>query len=319
MIGLNPNQSTSIRDIPGNVSSLSQLSTTLVSLVNLTGRLTTGKNLLGRANGFSGSQQEHSASQYEITKLQYESLLKRAIENIGVNLPVDPKPCTALTDQILARISVVTPNQTLARAASNVGAVLAINFYPSHNAEMKLLIGLYSAFLTILDDIGDTMADDIGQFRKRLVTREQQPALFELMAELFIEFDRVLPPYLANKVFSGVLSGLASLEVEYDRSAEFTGLASPSFPKYFRNMTGHSEVYAYFLLTSENFTMERLKHFLRAVPEIWNVTDEINDLMSFYKESIVDVERDTYHGDYSTTRAYRADIRGRRVAAKVGT
>lgn len=39
--------------------------------------------------------------------------------------------------------------------------------------------------------------------------------------------------------------------------------------------------------------MTRMKLLLRAIPELLNVTDELNDLFSFYKESVIDIDRDS--------------------------
>ncbi|KAL6852485.1 hypothetical protein ACO1O0_007030 [Amphichorda felina] len=237
---------------------------------------------------------ESPVSQFEITKSQYEALLKEALKNIGVTHQPEQRPYVELKDLILSRIHDVTSDQKLADRASTLGALVTVYFFPLHNKQTQLLIGLYSANWLIMDDTGKDMGFDIGRFKQRLITQEQQPPLFKLEAWLFSEFDKVFPSMVANKIVAGALNAISSLEVEIDESVEFKGLASPDFPRYFRNMTGTSEPYVYFLLTNEVYSMARLKHFIRAVPELWNFTDEINDLMSFYKESIVGTERDTY-------------------------
>lgn len=235
-----------------------------------------------------------SSARYEITKTEYEATLKDMLKVMGVSLSRKQLPCARLTDKIFAHISQVTLNQELARKVSNVAALVAVYFYPSHDEDVQRLIGMYTALYLVLDDEGDTMVAEISQFRKRLTKQESQSAPFELLTRLFSEFDRVFPPVVANKLFAGILASLTSLEVELDRSTEFTGVGSPMFAKYFRNMNGSSEAYVYFLLAHEGLTVSKLKYFLQAVPELWNITDEINDLMSFYKESIVGDERDTY-------------------------
>jgi hypothetical protein len=233
---------------------------------------------------------------YQVTKQKFEDLLKEVVRDFQLDPHKEQISATALHDAILSRIKFVTENEALAKGAAKIGVLVAIYFYNMHCPEAQFLIGLYSAFYVIVDDAGYSMTDDIALFRRRLLSGERQPELFELMKWLFTAFDERFPAVCSNKLFSSVLNTLSVLEVEFNPSADFaiTPASSPLFPKYFRNMTGSSEVYVYFLLTKENYTMARMKLLIQAVPELLNITDEINDLFSFYKESVTGIERDTY-------------------------
>ncbi|OJZ82632.1 hypothetical protein ASPFODRAFT_36183 [Aspergillus luchuensis CBS 106.47] len=135
------------------------------------------------------------------------------------------------------------------------------------------------------------MVDSIAQYRQQLLRlsstvaemSEEPSTVFSLLIRIFEEFDREFPTACANKLFASVVSSLFSLELEYGQSAIFSSVASPTFPKDFRNMNGSSEAYVYFLLPHEVST-----------PELLDNTDEINDLFSFYKESVVGLERETF-------------------------
>ncbi|KAI9045274.1 uncharacterized protein KD926_009688 [Aspergillus affinis] len=242
--------------------------------------------VLQRITSLKTSQKEPPTNHENVTISEYEKILQTTLSALSIPPTHYAPPCAELTDQIFSRIQAVTPNQAQALALSHIGALAAISFYPSHSAHLHLLIGLYTAFYLVLDDTGDTLTDQIP--------------LFELLISLFHEFDIVFSSFTANKLFSGILSSLAPLEVEFDRTTISTTTTSPTasisplFPRYFRNMTGSPEAYVYFLLTNEIFTPSRPKSLLHTVPELWNLTDELNDLFSFYKESIVGLERDTY-------------------------
>ncbi|RAH52131.1 terpenoid synthase [Aspergillus piperis CBS 112811] len=146
------------------------------------------------------------------------------------------------------------------------------------------------------------MMDSIAQYRQQLVqlsstvaeVSEEPSTMFSLLTSVFEEFDREFPTACANKLFASVVNSLSSLELEYGQSAIFSSVVSPTFPKYFRNMYGSSEAYVYFLLPHEVSSMSRLKRLLQAAPELLDNTDEINDLFSFYKESVVGLERETF-------------------------
>ncbi|RDW81514.1 uncharacterized protein DSM5745_05071 [Aspergillus mulundensis] len=246
----------------------------------------------------------------EITKTEYEAILRDMLKTMGTGFSPQ-RPCAHLASQISTHISPVTHNQDLARKVCKVGALVALYFYPTHGPAVQALIGTYTAFYLILDDEGESMLAQISQFRALLMNpspssapaaiQMTMTAPFKLLAWIFTEIDRVFAPPVANRLVAGVLSSLSSLEIELDRSTAFSGVASPLFAKYFRNMNGSSEAYVYFLLAEnpedpqgDGVTGSRLKRFLQGVPELWNVTDEINDLMSFYKESIGGDERDTF-------------------------
>ncbi|KAJ5355971.1 hypothetical protein N7517_010580 [Penicillium concentricum] len=229
-----------------------------------------------------------------VTKNQYEALMNEFLQSAGVKSKHEQKPSDCLETAIFARIEPVTPDKRLAKAATKVGALVALYFYPAHGEKELFLIGLYTACFLVVEDSGHLMIDDLARFRQRMMTGEKQPELFELMKWLFVEFDQCFPTLCANKLFTGILNAWSIFEVEYDQSpgtALIVASASPLFPKYFRNMTGSSEAYVYFLLTKQEFSMSRTKKLLHAVPELLNVTDELNDLFSFYKESVVDIER----------------------------
>ncbi|KAL4892316.1 hypothetical protein BDV59DRAFT_55757 [Aspergillus ambiguus] len=222
-------------------------------------------------------------------------LLGEFLEKVHVS-PLDKqKPSSGLAETIYSRVGPVTPGHSLAYAVSKVGALVANYFYPLHSDRAKFLIGLYTALYLVLDDVGPAMVPDIARFRQRLLQpNRDQPEIFDLLATVMEGFDREFSTPCANKLFVSVINSLSSLEIEYDRSASFTAKASPSFPKYFRNMNGSSEAYVFFLLPGELYSMQRMKLLLQGVPELLDITDEINDLFSFYKESIVGTESDTF-------------------------
>ncbi|GLA72084.1 terpene cyclase [Aspergillus tubingensis] len=240
----------------------------------------------------------------DVTSEQFKGLLAGLLENMGISPLEEQRPCDDLAMAIYARLGPVLPeeHQAFARAVCKVGALVGIYFYPCHSEFIQRLIGVYTAVYLVLDDLGHTMVDSIAQYRQQLVrpnspvagASEEPPTVFSLLTSLFEEFDREFPTACANKLFASVVNSLASLELEYDESTIFSSVASPTFPKYFRNMNGSSEAYVYFLLPHEVSSMSRLKRLLQAVPELLDITDEINDLFSFYKESVVGLERETF-------------------------
>ncbi|RAL04545.1 terpenoid synthase [Aspergillus ibericus CBS 121593] len=61
-------------------------------------------------------------------------------------------------------------------------------------------------------------------------------------------------------------------------------------------MTGNPEAFVYLILSKDICPGhgETLNVFIQAVPELINFTNKVNDLLSFYKESVISSERNGY-------------------------
>ena len=101
--------------------------------------------------------------------------------------------------------------------------------------------------------------------------------------------------------------------MEVESGARFQALkTSPKFPRYFRVMTGVAEAYTYFILCKDNLSADALELFVQAAPDIMDITDGLNDVLSFYKESILSTERSgyVYHRALAEQRGVCEALRG---------
>ncbi|KAJ5096608.1 hypothetical protein N7456_007329 [Penicillium angulare] len=255
------------------------------------------EKLLQLLHGLSPYQIERSKPSPGVYKAQYEPFLRGFLRDAKVDMSTAPKPDPQFESALYAEIEPTTSDKRLAKACANIGMLVSIFFFPKHEDDVRYLIGVFTAYFLLVEDSGHLMVDDLAQFRRRLMTHEKQPAVFERMKWLLAELDKSYSSFSANKLFNGIINAWSVFEVEYDQTPGFElskvnqETASPLFPHYFRNMTGCSEVYVFFLVMKKDCTMPRMRLLLQVTPELINITDEINDLFSFYKESVIDIKR----------------------------
>jgi Trichodiene synthase (TRI5) len=178
--------------------------------------------------------------------------------------------------------------------AAKGGAAAACWFYPLHKKEVQLAIGLFSAFSIEVDDLGGNCVEEIRNFRKNMMLGKPQLPLLQSFAALPSLFDQHYDRFSVDKITTGLINFMGSCALEFER-ANFGALeSSPKFPNYFRIMTGLPEAFTVFILQKDFFTPETFKLLLQAAPEIMDYTNHVNDLLSFYKESIISDERNNY-------------------------
>lgn len=175
------------------------------------------------------------------------------------------------------------------------GATAAQSAYPRHHRNVQLLIGLFTLYFMVIDDEGSYFLDHIKNFRRNLLLGVQQTQILQSFSSLLYEFDEHYSLFCADKITSGLINYMGSCAMECDTTMTVNILRSaPEFPRYFRVMSGLTEPYAYFIMTKEIYSPDNIVLFIQAIPEIVDFTDTVNDILSFYKESILSDERNTY-------------------------
>lgn len=114
---------------------------------------------------------------------------------------------------------------------------------------MQITIGLFTAFFFTIDDLRDTIVDELRNFRRAVVAREEQPPVLRSFADLLPAFDQYYDTFPANKIFTGIVDFMGSCAIEFESLGRFNALqTSPNFPRYFRFMAALVELYVYFIL-----------------------------------------------------------------------
>ncbi|KAI9370802.1 terpenoid synthase [Aspergillus egyptiacus] len=189
---------------------------------------------------------------------------------------------------------------------------IAVTTYPWLSRSIQRVIAIYTVYLIAIDDLAPEMKNDLKGFSQRLY-RTQQPENQLLRCFLgFMDVDvcSLYGQFSRDMMLKANIDFVAAcyLEVELEASR---GISLPrealSFPYYLRQKSGIAEVYALLAFPAELYPEDLyLTRFLPAIPDLVYVFNVVNDIMSFYKESIVGTEKANLVSHIATVKSLSA-------------
>ncbi|CZR53884.1 uncharacterized protein PAC_03766 [Phialocephala subalpina] len=175
---------------------------------------------------------------------------------------------------------------------AKVGIAAAKWFYPSHSREAQLAIAKFTALSVIVDDLGESILEGLQNYRMRMLLR--QPLGVKVIQSLFdsvLDIGEYFGSFETDMVFKATMEYLSASLVEIENPGMLRPLrCTPGFNGYFRVKTGISEAYALFIFPESVLSSPHAQ--LPLIPDLMAFINNTNDIMSFYKESIVGEERD---------------------------
>lgn len=242
-----------------------------------------------------GVPPEHEDKNMPVPSLStYKAIVEDFLTEAGFQLP--PYAPDAAFDQEV--IDVCLDQELPAKrmeVIAKLGAAAAKWFYPKHPRELQIALGKFTALAFTIDDLGHTFPEALRTYRARLVTG--QPMDAKIMRSLVQHAHEVSQLHYdtwdGDMIVKAVLEFFSANLVEIERGSRLRPTeSSPAFTSYFRLKSGVAEPFAYFI-----FPLARSQHpggceHLPLIPDLMAFMDEVNDLMSFYKESMVGDERD---------------------------
>jgi hypothetical protein len=154
---------------------------------------------------------------------------------------------------------------------------------------------LHSAIFTLLAIIYDEDFANCGgsraEFTARLIRGEAQETTFlDSLAQFLQSLSSFMGPYASSMMVKATIDFFEGTNLE----ARFTGVprGATSFPRYLRSKTGYAEPYALLIFPESLFPEDEWRDlYLPAIPALRDMFEYVNDIMSFYKESIKGVEQ----------------------------
>ncbi|KFG85270.1 putative trichodiene synthase [Metarhizium anisopliae] len=173
-------------------------------------------------------------------------------------------------------------------------ATSTYSFTPRHVQEA---IAVYTSLAVAIEDTSKESTHDLKRFQQRLFNRQPQPNfLLQAMVDCLVSLRGIYGPFICDMIAKSTAEyiSVCAFEAKYDGTLRPTP-SSPDFPYYLRLKTGVAEVYAFFAFPEVLYPEEAFLHvYILAVPDISRYFNLGNDLLSFYKESIVADERLNY-------------------------
>ncbi|KAI0632020.1 terpenoid synthase [Trametes polyzona] len=163
---------------------------------------------------------------------------------------------------------------------------IAESTYAHTSYEHQYIIAVYTAYLTYIDDLGERNIDAVAQFVRRLLTREAfgDPAVENLVV-LLRDMYKYYPRLSADSINISTLDFFVGVYVECTAKDMAIAPGATKYPVYMRTKTGIGAAYALFAFVKDWRDPADTFH-LQLIPEIELYTDTINDILSFYKESL---------------------------------
>jgi hypothetical protein len=246
------------------------------------------------------------------TGLQTASIVKKWLQNIGFNLD---RPARSyhkqlhhiLHDWMLSRgLDSYQTTYILKQLSLCVSG--ADKIYPSASLELKTYIGLSSMFFFYFDDQvqrhPDRILPDLQKFSSRVGFRlpasEYDDSCIALWADLVAsETGKFYGPYAAGSIGKAMVDFINGNIIEGRFPGGLTdtesGSGSSSAANFLRDKAGCGEAYAQFIFSEELVPeKEYLEMYFACIPDIIRFTNRVNDIMSFYKESVIGDEENTY-------------------------
>ncbi|KAI0670974.1 terpenoid synthase [Trametes maxima] len=159
--------------------------------------------------------------------------------------------------------------------------------------EHQLVVALYTAYMVYVDDLGNRDLDALGQFGRRFVARQGvvDPVL-ERLVEFLQDVYAHYPPLSADTITVSTLDSVVGMYIEFTAKDMAIVPGAARYPAYLRQKTGIGPAYVLFNFV-KGWRDPRDNFHLQLIPEIEHFTDAINDILSFYKESL-EGETDNY-------------------------
>ncbi|EPS33065.1 hypothetical protein PDE_08027 [Penicillium oxalicum 114-2] len=165
-------------------------------------------------------------------------------------------------------------------------------FYPSHDREIQIDIAVFTALMFSIDDLGNQMPGALRTYRSKIMLGlpqdSQQIADF---LKIPFQMESWLDNFALDMVFKSQLEFLSANLVENEYGDRLC--PHPSTPQslrsYFRLKSGICEPYAFFIWPSSIMVQDHNHNGapLAIMPDLMTWINDTNDIMSFYKESII--------------------------------
>ncbi|KAH8809353.1 isoprenoid synthase domain-containing protein [Xylogone sp. PMI_703] len=174
--------------------------------------------------------------------------------------------------------------------------------YPFVDKEGQVSIAIFATYVLFIDDIAPQHSDTLREFQQQVIRNQpQKSAILQSLLDFLPSIEKLFGPYASAMITKSTIEFVYGcyLENKYD------GIVTPpsgahNFPAYFRQKTGYAEPHAHFAFPQALYPEEQALHkYLPIISDLCDLINYGNDILSFYKETIVGPERLNFICNYS--------------------
>ncbi|KAJ3801877.1 isoprenoid synthase domain-containing protein [Lentinula aff. detonsa] len=153
------------------------------------------------------------------------------------------------------------------------------------NTSAQVWIALYTACAVYCDDKFQKDTDAVAVFSERLMRGQpQEDRALDAFADLILEIPRHFPRVTANIMVTSTLNFVNALLLEDQTKGLKVSAWADNYPTFSRIMSGANELYGLAIFPPEI----PVQSFIQALPSLMLVIMNVNDILSFYKEELVE-------------------------------
>ncbi|KAF7899659.1 hypothetical protein EAF00_003995 [Botryotinia globosa] len=268
------------------------------------------------------SLDEASLDRDTVTKDQFEIIVRKLLQKISY------KPLVMLQDVelesfILEHLLVLSRDQHLDLQKMPQIAKVAVEtvhlLYPWHEKALQKLITIYTGYFYVIDDCVQDLLPNLRAFRRNLLAGISSGPFLDGLTKVLAQIVAYYGPFASDFIYSSTFELIAMVVFEWEIGEKLhCNPYAPNFPAYLRSKAGIGEAYAKFLFPEKYFPEATfLQRYIQATPDLLEINVFLNDVFSFYKESVVSTDRNNYVHNYAVVHGITAHEALEAIAANL--
>ncbi|KAF2680331.1 terpenoid synthase [Lentithecium fluviatile CBS 122367] len=181
--------------------------------------------------------------------------------------------------------------------------------YPFAEKDIQVAYGIHATYVLFIDDIIHELGNALDEFETRLVSgKPQKSPILQSLVNFLLDNDTYMGPYAAAMNTKATIEFICGCIMERDYDGKVVPpVGAKKFPSYFREKTGYTEPYAHFCFPEAIFPEKDYLHvYMPCIQDLIEFISYANDILSFYKESVVGDERLNYVCNIANTHGLSA-------------
>ncbi|KAI0662060.1 terpenoid synthase [Cubamyces menziesii] len=163
---------------------------------------------------------------------------------------------------------------------------IAESAYPHLPYEHQLFVALYTTYFIYIDDLGNRDLEMLGDFHRRYANREDMSdPVLERIVRQFRDIYGLYPRLDADAIIAGSIETLVGMYIEFSTKDVPAIPGATTYAPFIRRKTGDGLAYALFSF-AKGVRDPSDKFYLQVLPALEYLTLSINDILSFYKETV---------------------------------
>lgn len=179
--------------------------------------------------------------------------------------------------------------------------------YPFADKTDQIAFGIHGVYVLLLDDMTKELGSSMDDFASNIVLgRPQGSPVLQSLVHWLGGSPTYQGPFAAAMTIKSTIEFVRGCIVERDYDGKMkVPFGATSFPNYLRSKTGIAEPFAHFCFPEDLYPEQRYLHvYLPVLQDLCDFINHTNDILSFYKESLLGDESLTYVPNYALAHGY---------------